>query len=414
MGSFLKKGVDQLIWSKPVIVILSILLSLFIWLFAVDPVKTITFSIPIKTVALSPEHSINEERLIVMNQDIPDTAEITIVGRTSYIEALKLDKYYATLDFTSVTTEGNKTLSLEGPFGGALNGIKVLAMTPSQYAIQVDKLSDSIVQSEVRIMGAPKAGYKIITQKIVPINIQLIGSEALLKKAAKAVVDVDVTDIEEGFEETKYVKIIDENGIEIKGTERQYKVKVTIEVAKEVKVMPVMQGMPPNGFSILGTPTISPEYVLLKGSKTMLNQISQVYTKPINISGLTESTVFDGELDLQSYKGVVVYDRNNKVKVSVQIEGAISRQIEIPTTLLQFTNTNSKLKYSANASSIIFKVNGSSNIVNAINEVSLVPTVDVKGLGVGTHLLTFTAVLPADCTFDGKHEVLVNVEKNSN
>ena len=413
MGKFFAKGVDQLVWSKPVIVILSILFSLFIWLFAVDPVKTITFSIPIKTVALEPDNTIKSKGLIVLNQDIPNTTEITMIGRTSYLDALKMDKFYSTLDFTKINSNGKKSLTVDGPFGGDLSGIKIIEMTQKQVEVQVDKLSDSMVLVDMRLSGVPKAGYKIISKSIVPESIQLIGSDALIKRASKGVVDVDVLNIDVGFKETVYIKIIDKNGIEVKGTEKKYKTLVNIEVAKEVKVVPVLQGVPTNGFTYVnGTAKVLPKMVLLKGSKEQLNGILQIYTMPINTSGLTQDTIMDAQLDIP--KGITVYGINSYVKVSIPIQGTISRQIEIPSSLLKFTNKNPIYKYSNSSLSIIFRINGSSNVVNKIDELSLKPTLDVKGLALGQHLLSFNAPLPPHCTFDGKHEVLINVEKINN
>ena len=406
------KGVDQLVWSKPIIVIVSVLLSLFIWLFVVDPVKTITFSIPIKTVALAPDKTIENKDLVVLSQDIPTTNEITLVGRASFLDAVKMDKFYSTIDFSKIDAAGNKILTVDGPFG-ELRGVKVIEMSQKQIQVQVDKLNNSIVQVDLRLVGTPKSGYKVITKTIAPVNIQLVGSEALLRKAAKAVVDVSVADIDQGFEETMYVKIIDENGIELKGTEKQYQTLVNIGVAKEVTVIPVLQGAPSSGFTYLqGSASVTPKTVLLKGSKDLLDGIVQIYTKPLSISGLIEDSILDAELSV--LKGISIYGRNNFVKVTVPIQGLISRQVQIPSSLLKFTNKNSAYKYSIAANSIIFSVRGSSNIVNNMNELLLSPTVDLKGLGVGQHTLNFDAALPTDCTFDGRHEVVITVEKASN
>jgi len=409
VAKFFTKGVDQLVWSKPIIVIVSILLSLFIWLFVVDPVKTITFSIPIKTVALAPDKTIDKKNLVVLSQDIPSSNEITLVGRASFLDAIQMDKYYSTIDFSKIDSSGNKVLSVEGPFG-EMKGVKVIEMSQKTVQVQVDKLNDSIVQVDIRLLGSPREGYKVITKTVAPVNIQLVGSEALLKKASKAIVDVDISNIDVGFEETKYVKIIDENGIELKGTEKQYQTLVSIGVAKEVPVIPVLQGAPMSGFSYLqGSATVSPKTVLLKGTKDLLDSISSIYTKPLSITGLTEDTILDAELKV--VKGITVYGRNNFVKVTVPVQGLISRQVQIPSSLLKYNHINANFTYKVIANSIVFSVRGSSNVVNNMNELLLQPTVDVQGLGVGQYTLVFEALLPSNCSFDGKHEVLISIEK---
>jgi len=413
MNKFFAKGIDQLVWSKPVIVVISIIISLLIWLFLVDPVKTITFSIPVRTLSLTPDNTIEKKNLIVLNQSVPESQEITITGRKSFIDSLDMEKFYALINFSKISAQGTYTLPVDGPFGGVMNGVKVIEKSPSEINLKVDKLNNTIVQVELRIIGTPKQEYRLITKSSTPGSIQLLGSASMLKKAAKAVVDVDVSGIDTGFEDTMYVKIVDENGLEIKGTAKQYKTVVKIEVAKEVPVIPVMLSQPGNGFSYThGTASVDPKTVLLKGNTAQLDAISQIYTLPIDINGFTQDTVVDARLSVPN--DVSVYGRNTSVKVTVPIQGMISRTLVVPTSLLQINNKNALYKYTIINTSLIFNIYGSSNLVNAVSELSLLPVIDVQTLQLGLQTVSFDVQLPASVTFDGKHEVQINVEKITN
>ncbi|MEI6132513.1 MAG: CdaR family protein [Bacillota bacterium] len=409
MPKLFAKGVDQLVWSKTILVIVSVLLSLFIWLFLVDPVKTITFSVPVKTVSLAPDNEIVGKNLVVLTQSIPDSVEITLFGRASSLNSIKMDKFYSTIDFTNIVSPGNITLPISGPFG-ELKGVRVIDVSRKQIDLQIEKLNNSILQVDLRLIGEPKAGYKIITKTISPINIQLIGTEAVLKKASKAVVDINVADKDQSFTKTMYVKIIDSNGIEVKGTEKQYKTLVNIAIGKEVPVIPVLQGSPTNGFSyVQGTASVSPKTVVLSGTKEVLDGISSVYTLPLNISSLSEEKILDAEIDVPL--GTKVYGRNNFVKVTVPIKGLVTRQLQVPKSLVKYINSDPANTYSVAVSSLFLTVKGPLDVVNNINELAFVPKIDVASLGIGQHTVPFEVILPKNCAYEGKHEVVINIEK---
>ena len=63
---------------------------------------------------------------------------------------------------------------------------------------------------------------------------------------------------------------------------------VVRRAAKRLAVRPRLEGQPAPGYQILGEPYVHPNKVQVWGPKTLLDEAEAIYTKPIDIAGVTE------------------------------------------------------------------------------------------------------------------------------
>ncbi len=75
---------------------------------------------------------------------------------------------------------------------------------------------------------------------------------------------------------------------------------------KQVKVLPLKQGVPADHFVIFGEPKMDPERVVLIGARSMVENVDAVNTVPIDLSGVREDVRINQAIDMSGLPNVGV------------------------------------------------------------------------------------------------------------
>ncbi len=166
------------------------------------------------------------------------------------------------------------------------------------------------------------AGLGIVSSSTKSVNVTIRGQERLMKsiKQSDIRVLVDLGKAKKG--EGSYR--INNDDVKLPyamsvGSVDPSMIKVRLDetAAKTVKVRPVISGAPDQGLYVKAI-LVEPKGVVVRGLKTELGKIAEVRTDVMDISGISETTTQELNIDTG---GVNVKPDTNSVKVTVVLGG---------------------------------------------------------------------------------------------
>ena len=168
----------------------------------------------------------------------------------------------------------------------------------------------------------------------VELRVRGLDERIELIRRNDLVVNVDLTELKPGEQvliltpETVSISLPD--GVKLVDLQPS-RIAVTIDtmIEKEVAVKAVVEGSPQNGFEVYGEPQILPQRVKVRGPKTLIENVDQLFTDKISLEDRNED-FFARQIPVTSADNkVTIY--NTVVDVSVRIgEKRTERTISIP------------------------------------------------------------------------------------
>ena len=168
----------------------------------------------------------------------------------------------------------------------------------------------------------------------VELRVRGLDERIELIRRNDLVVNVDLTELKPGEQvltltpETVSVSLPE--GVKLVDLQPS-RIAVTIDtmIEKEVAVKAVVEGSPQNGFEVYGEPQILPQRVKVRGPKTLIENVDQLFTDKISLDGRSED-FFARQIPVTSADNkVTIY--NTVVDVSIRIgEKRTERTISIP------------------------------------------------------------------------------------
>jgi YbbR domain-containing protein len=162
---------------------------------------------------------------------------------------------------------------------------------------------------------------------------------------------------------------------------------------KTVGVQPVLTGEPAPGYSV-GSVTVEPSQTVVSGPESELAELSRVWSKPIDVSGLTSSVRRPVGLDFKGYHLSAVSDAPLEVQIQVE-ERVVTREFrDVPVRVVGAAHS-----YSVEPPRISLLVMGPMNTVRDL-EVGqgLDVTIDITGLKPGHYSRKALIKLPLNTT----------------
>ncbi|HWJ03552.1 MAG TPA: CdaR family protein, partial [Verrucomicrobiae bacterium] len=202
------------------------------------------------------------------------------------------------------------------------SGVKVVDLRPQQATIRIEPLSEKQVPVKVRFEDSPAKGYKVGAVQTKPDVIIVRGPKSIVDGVSFAVVDISIANKQKSFSETVPDRVADELGTIIE--ERLIKripsmVDVFVSIvpdlpSKKVPVIPVLTGEPGLGYAVTMT-VIDPPELTVTGPTDVLERISQISTKAIDITGAQSDLYID--IAPETPPGVVANRQSLKVLIRI-------------------------------------------------------------------------------------------------
>mgnify|MGYP000520277372 FL=1 len=247
----------------------------------------------------------------------PEKILVRVRGSRTQVMADNLDKQISASINLKNITEGQQSLPITVTYAGG----EVVTVTPKEVSIYVDTVSEKKVPVTTRIVGAVSSDMTIGASVITPPEVTLRGATHRIDKVNKVVAPIDVTDHTGSFEAESDLVAVSDDGYDIPNMRiipERVMVQATMVsqmLSTNVPVKLVMTGELPKGIVVTKT-EILPESIRITAPPSVLKELKEVKTKPMDISKLDGSVVSAVELDLP--EKIIPELRTVQIRISVE------------------------------------------------------------------------------------------------
>jgi len=242
--------------------------------------------------------------------------------------------------------------------------------------------------------GVPRA-----TVGGVPIErAQVRGPQGRVERVMQVRATANISQLTANYNSPRPLEPVGEDGQVIQGV-RVEPATVEVEVPisssvgiKRVPVVPRVVGEPASGYFVADL-SVEPQFVRLTGSSGPLDRVQSVETQAVDLTGARATLV--RTVRLQELEGTsLLAGEPLSVTVTVQIE-PISRPFQVTLPLpVELTDVSSGFLVSLSPQFVQVTLSGPATKLEALDPSTLVGTVSVRGLGVGTYSRQPTFTLP--------------------
>jgi YbbR domain-containing protein len=132
----------------------------------------------------------------------PNRLFMKVRGPVSRLSAASLAETALVLDLANVHSPGEQTLSIDEGELGLPPGVTLLRVVPSQIRVKLERRTVKMLPVDVRYASSPPAGYRIVSQRVYPPTVNVIGPESHLTRLES--VGTDPIDISSTIGESEF------------------------------------------------------------------------------------------------------------------------------------------------------------------------------------------------------------------
>lgn len=381
--------------------LLSLIFAFVIWFIVVqvtDPQITKTFDIPIE---------FTNSDVLAKNGQV---AHVVGDGNIT-IKVQKARSIMSTLDeedFKAVADYSQMYRDTQVPVKVTSLSDKVQSSEIEQEALSVEveleNLQTVTKVIEYETTGKPAAGYVVGSVTIVPSSVAVTCPESYVQYVNKALVTIDVTDLNEASTVSAELRLLDGNGdvIEVGSNDVTWDSKGVVECSVELLQVQTVTidaqithtNDVASGFIYTGY-SVSPDKITISGLRGNISPVTSITIKDISAKGL--NTSIERDIDIRSYlpEGVEVYKTSTTVKVTVNVEEIAEKDVTIPAASIKLDNTKDSYNYTV-SEPVTVTVRGPESLVDEVSASDITASVDMDGLRKGTHNVTVKCVFASE------------------
>lgn len=371
-------------------------LSISVWVAAVtsaDPNETRTLPSPV------PIQIIGQDPSLVIDSDIPKEAEITLRAPRSVWDLIDTDPQIvqAILDLSGLSSgEHSKDLQLQ------VNArpVQIKSVAPSTVTFMLEPLGTQTYSIDLSVSGETAIGYEAGGASIEPEEVVVAGTQSQVEKVARARVLVNLSGSRENFDQTLPVDVLDKNGQKVDGvTVSPGSVRVTLPISQQggyrdvaVKVIPV--GRVASGYRLTDISVYPPVVTVFAADPELVNALPGVVeTQPLDLQNAKEDISTSVALNLP--EGIsIVGDQTVLIQAGVS---PIESSVTLAGEKVEIINLGAGLSAQVSPPTVDVIVSGPLPLLDKLTRQDVLVTVDLSGLGVGTHqVIANVEVLIAD------------------
>ncbi|MGA3030125.1 MAG: CdaR family protein [Candidatus Limnocylindrales bacterium] len=339
--------------------------------------------------------------IAVVNQPADSylTSTLPQVEGIKYIAAsdvpISQSSFRATVDLTGAKVSESEftlvkvTLQVDDP------RVQIIDYQPQQIKITLDPIVHKQVNVQVDT-GAVPSGLQPGTPNLSANSVDVSGAASIVRRVAyvQAQVRIDAS----GLDVNQEVDLVarDSTGAQVdKVTISPRTVHVQMLVGSQVRsetvpVDPITSGTPAAGYVITSV-DITPPVVSVRGQADALALLKgKASTKPISIAGATGDVSVKVNLDLPTG---VTSDTTGTIAVVIHLESPPSTRSV--TVGIAPDGARPDRIYTLSAPSVIVTLGGATAALNALDTSTLVGSVSVGSLDIGTHTVNVSITVPA-------------------
>jgi YbbR domain-containing protein len=335
-----------------------------------------------------------------MAADLYVVSDLGAVTSIQYLapEDLRIDAstFTATVDFGGVDPSGGP-VSLPVRIAASDPRIQVLDFEPHRITVQVDRVTSRDVPVRVVIVSVP-SGFELGDPTTDDTTVTVSGPQSVVSKVVEALARVTIDPSGIDVNRTVDLSPVDADGnplspVDVSPSSTRVRVPVfTDRRTRTLPVNPVVTGTPAAGFEVAAI-VVDPLVVSVEGDANDLSGLDRADTQPVSISGASSDVVTSVGLNLPN--GVEALG-SGQVGVTIRLRPVTAtRTFEAGLTL---TGASPDREYALSTDRVLVTIGGSLADLDRLSNSALVLTLEVTGLGDGTHKLVPQANLTTGLT----------------
>jgi YbbR domain-containing protein len=255
--------------------------------------------------------------------------------------------------------------------------------------LQFEEIRKQPLPVRVNLTGQVPSGYQPGQSTVDPPNVTVEGAASLVGRATEAVVDVSADRVTVSVNGVYTPRIVDDHGNDLRDPGlRVTPPSVSVQVPiiqqtqyKEVGIRPVTQGQPAAGY-VLEPLEVNPPTTTLAGDASALEGKNFVDTAPVDISGISATTVRN--VGLAPTQGTLLLQTGQSVTVTVRVTALSATQtVRVTPTVI---NLSSAVQLGQPPGLVSVTISGPAPVLSSliVNPNDFKVTLDVGGKGPGT------------------------------
>ncbi|NLJ78853.1 MAG: hypothetical protein GX329_05785, partial [Tissierellia bacterium] len=276
--------------------IFALIMAIVMWSYVMSEENpSITDEIKNIEVTLTNVATLERQNLVVLEPSKP-TVNVRVSGKRNDLNKITRKDITARVDLSGYQ-EGNRKVPV---YIDVPEGIKVVDYSPREILFKFDSLVRKEMPITVETVGELAKDHTLLEPVIKPQSIYIEGPKTWVDSVARVVALVDVTDRADDISVTVPIKIVDNEGNDVRGVSKdQNAVDVFIPI-NQLKTVPISiqtEGQLPDNYEILDI-SAEPSSIQIRGRKEIIRGIDSIRTKSIDINSLIENNTVSVELEL--------------------------------------------------------------------------------------------------------------------
>lgn len=375
--------------------ILSLLLAVFLWVVILnvdDPVITERFEdIPVTKINENVLKSKDQVHTVISG----DTVDVKVKGKRSIVEALRISNFQAVADLSELSVVNAVPIVVT-----VLKDGDELEIDQETFTMKVslENLSTKQFRLDVMEKGTVTEGYYVKEKTARPNMIEVSGAESVINKIKEVVVEVDVTNQKESFNETAIPKVYDNNGTlmdSAKLTFNYEEIEVSVDLLKTKTVNLFIE---PKGTAYYGYEYVKFEYepkqVVIAGEQEELDKVQYISGEYLIDNKRND---FEDTVNIMDFikEDIILIDENQNAVINIDIEKLDMKEMKFDNSEIKIKNLPAKMDIDINNDATIsIKVSGNKSALAAISKESLKPYIDLTDEKLGTKLVSIQCTIP--------------------
>jgi YbbR domain-containing protein len=338
--------------------------------------RTFPGSVPILTA--------NQPGDVYVLSDLGDVSSIRYVLPESLGLRVDPSSFTATVDLAGVPPGGPVSLTVH--VVATDPRIQVLDFSPRKITVNLDRITSRDVPIRAVMLNVP-TGFQLGDPQLDQTSATVRGPKSVIDQVAELLAQIPIQPSGIDVNQSVTLAPVDASGktlspVDVTPPTVQVKVAVfTDRRTKTLPVNPVVTGTPAAGFDVASV-VVDPVAVSIQGDANDLAGIDRADTQGISVSGASSDITATVPLNLPN--GVEALGTGT-VEVTIHLRPVIStRTYEAGITLV---GASPDKVYGLSTDRVLVTIGGSTADLDRLSGTPLVLTVDVTGLGDGSHKL---------------------------
>lgn len=298
------------------LIVLSILVAVIMWAFVMTSTNP-SLSKTIRNVPLTIKNQevMQKDGYALVGKDEVASVNVKVEGSRSDLASLSAEDLVASIDL-GVPTEGIKTLNVNVDVP---SGISIEKVSPSNINLKMEKIVKKDLTVDIKISDRLKESKIINVSEQSTKKITVSGLRNYVDKVDKIVLNINEEEYLDGKIHDIGVKPVDKDGKTVENVDlSQNDVSISFDVlqSKEVGVELNYDNLPKN--MQIEESKISPNKVIVKGEKSIVDKISTIKTREIDLSNL-KNDEFEQRVELEIPQAVELNEGDYFVNVYVKL-----------------------------------------------------------------------------------------------